>query len=316
MSNVARIPVSPALTLPLVLAVVTFVDLPGGWRWIEVLQDAGHVPAFALATWCLVRLWYRDAAPLLPRRLLLAAGGAILLGAGVEGLQYFLGRDASLADVGRDACGAAAAGALLYRRAQDPRRRGARIAALLVLAAAVLLALLPLIECARAYHRRSLLFPVLADFSSPLDLYFLRPVDPPFARQCVDSPPAAAACRRWALYAPYSSTTWAGPVFEELPADWRGRRALCLEVSNPNAHAFTLVVALHDRAYSGQRSDRYTGLWPIGAQLTRTLCLPLDAIRITPGGRLLDLGHIGRLAIAQDDADHQRGFQLHRVWLQ
>ena len=125
----------------------------------------------------------------------------------------------------------------------------------------------------------------------------------------------APRCQRWALYAPYDAGTWAGPVFEEPPADWRGWGELCIDLSNPNAQPFTLVVALQDRAYDGQSSDRHTGLWPVAARSTRVLCLPLADLRRTPGGRELDLGHIARLAIAQDDAGHQPGFRLHRVWL-
>jgi len=304
----------PLLVLLIVLAVVACVDLPGDRRWIEVLQDAGHVPAFALITVCLARL---RPAPASAQSLLQAGGAAILLGVAVEVAQHFLQRDASLADVGRDACGALAAAACLYHRTAPQGPAWPRTLALLLAWTAPLPALWPLMQCARAYAHRSATFPVLADFSSPLDLYFLRPVDPPFERLCVQNgAPLAAACRRWAVYAPYAADTWAGPVFEEPPPDWRGWRALCIELSNPHAAAFTLVVAVQDRAYSGQPGDRYTGLWPVSAEATRVLCLPLAAIRVTPGGRALDLGHMARLAIAQDDTGHQPGFRLHRVWLQ
>lgn len=301
------------LMLAAILAVVLLVDLPGGRRWLEVLQDAGHVPAFALATLCVTRL--RGGAATWPR-LLIAAAVAVVLGALVEIAQFFLQRDASLGDLGRDACGALAAVALLRLVATPAAQWRPRLPALWLASAALTLAALPLIECARAYAHRRAQFPVLADFTSPLDLYFLRPVDPPFQRLCLQaSAGGAPRCPRWAVYAPYDASTWAGPVFEELPPDWRGWRELCIELSNPNAGAFTLVVALQDRRYSGLRSDRYTGLWSIAPQSTRVLCRPLAALRVTPGGRLLDLGHIARLAIAQDDAGHQPGFRLHRVWL-
>lgn len=313
MSNEARVRWRWLWLLAAIVMVVVFVDLPGGRRWVEVLQDAGHVPAFALVTLCLARL---QAGALSAPRLLRAAATAILLGAAVEVLQYFLGRDASFADLGRDACGTLAAAAFLHLHAVPAPGAAARRLALLLLCAALFTGLWPLLECARAYAHRRAQFPVIADFASPLDLYFLRPVDPPFERFCLTPLAPAAACPRWAVYAPYTRTTWAGPVFEELAPDWRAWRELCLEVSNPYAGAFTLVVALHDQAYSGRHDDRYTGLWPIAAHGTRRLCLPLDEIRITPGGRPLDLGHIARLAIAQDDANHQAGFRLHRVWLQ
>ncbi|MCC7463310.1 MAG: VanZ family protein [Gammaproteobacteria bacterium] len=311
--NAMRVPLRPLLVLCAALAAVMFVDLPGGRRWLEVLQDAGHVPAFALITACLLRL---QPGAMTALRLARAVAAALLLGATVEVIQFTIGRDASWADIGRDACGALAAAAwLLWRDAPAARRRARRLA-LLSLCAALLIGFWPLIECARAYRHRQERFPLIADFSSPLDLYFLRPVYPPFERGCLPGAMAGTSCRRWAVYAAYTPATWAGPVFEELLPDWRGRHALCIEVSNPNAAAFTLVVALQDRAYSGQRSDRYTGLWPVAAQATRRLCLPLAGIRITPGGRALDLAHIARLAIAQDDTGHQAGFRLHRVWLQ
>lgn len=314
---------NPAIAAALavaVLASVTFVDLPGAQRWTEVLQDAGHVPAFALVAACLYRL-LRTATPARPapvRGAVLAATGAAALGAMVEVAQHYLHRDASLGDIGRDACGAVGAAALLLLldgRAQRDRSP-LQLLAVLTVAATAVIAALPLIDCARAYRHRHALFPVLADFRSPLDLYFLRPADPPFARQCLAPARGAGQCRDWALYAPYTRTTWAGPVFEEMQADWRGRRELCLEVSNPNPQPFTLVVALNDHAYAGGVADRYTGLTAVGAHARRTLCLPLAEIAVTPGGRGMDLRHVDRLAIAQDDANHQPGFRLHRVWLQ
>jgi VanZ family protein len=315
-----RQPAFAAALVVAVLAAVTFVDLPAGQRWVEVLQDAAHVPAFALVAVSLHRLARAASAP---RRApvwgaVVASIGATVLGALVEVAQHFLHRDASLGDVGRDACGAAGATALLLLldRRTTQARDLLRPAAALTAAAAALIAVLPLIECARAYRHRHALFPVLADFRSSLDLYFLRPVDPPFARHCLEAAVEDRYCRDWALDAPYTKATWAGPVFEEMQADWRGQGQLCIEVSNPHPQPFTLVVALNDRAYSGHVADRYTGLWPVTAHERRTLCLPLNEIAVTPGGRRMDLGHIGRLAIAQDDADHQPGFRLHRVWLQ
>ena len=318
-----RRPGYPALAAALVLAVlatVTFVDLPAGRRWLEVLQDAGHVPAFALVAAC---LWWllRAARPQWPAPLwgaTVAAAGAIALGALVEIAQHFLHRDASLADLGRDACGAVGATALLLLRESRGSARGGplRPLAALALAGAALIALLPLVECARAYRHRQAQFPVLADFRSPLDLYFLRPVEPPFTRQCLEPAGGSGPCRDWALYAPYTTATWAGPVFEEMQADWRGWHALCVEVSNPHSGQFVLVIALNDRVYAGSDADRYVGLWRIGAHQRRRLCLPLSEISVTAGGRRLDLRHIERLAIAQDDVAHQPGFRLHRVWLQ
>ncbi len=313
MSTASRWRPLPLLMLLVLPATVIFVDLPGGWRWTEVLQDTGHVPAFALLTVCLARA---RRAPLSMPLLLRSIAVAVLLGAAVEAVQLFLGRDATLADIGRDGLGALAAGALLYANATPPPAAWRRRLARALLGGAVLLALWPLLLCARAYAHRQLAFPVLADFASPLDLYFLRPVDPPFERACIERAADAASCRRWAIHAPYAHTTWAGPVFEELPPDWRGQTALCIELSNPHAAPFTLVVALQDRAYSGRPSDRYTGSWRIAAHATRVLCLPLAGIRITPGGRPLDLGRLQRLAIAQDDISHVDGFRLHRVWLQ
>lgn len=320
MSKRLENPATAAALALAVLAAVTFVDLPGAKRWTEVLQDAGHVPAFALVAACLYHL-LRTATPAWPapvRGAVLAATGATALGAMVEVAQHFLHRDASLGDIGRDACGAVGAAALLLLLdSRAPHDRGlSRLLAILTLAGAAVIAALPLVDCARAYRRRQALFPVLADFRSPLDLYFLRPADPPVARQCLATARAEHQCHDWALYAPYTRATWAGPVFEEMQADWRGRRELCLEVSNPNPQPFTLVVALNDDAYAGDVADRYTGLTRIGAHTRRTLCLPLAEIAVTPGGRAMDLRHVDRLAIAQDDADHQAGFHLHRVWLQ
>lgn len=311
----APVRVVPVLLLAVVVAVlgvVTFVDLPGNRMYTRVIQDFGHVPAFALVTWCLLGVSRRRTT----RAYLLAAGLTVLLGAAVEIVQYFIGGDASLADLWRDTLGAASAAsfAWLVSRSDAPiTMRNTAIPAGIA-AIALVLALLPVAECSRAYRHRNALFPVLADFSSRFDTYLLRPTDPPFRRVSIS--PAPDGSPRGALIVPYSNATWPGVVFEEPIRNWSVFDYLAVDIYNPGKTAERIVIGIHDATYDGSAADRFTAWYDIGAGTRRILRIPLQQVRDAPQRRKLDLRNIGRLAIAHVRNQPAGPFILYKVWLE
>lgn|GEM_PF-5036068 len=72
-------------------------DLPGHWRLIGALQNSGHAVLFFAMAWCLAWRNIHAYAVLI---------GLCVLGVGIEGVQYFIGKDCDIHDVLLDNLGA------------------------------------------------------------------------------------------------------------------------------------------------------------------------------------------------------------------
>jgi hypothetical protein len=292
------------LVCAITLAAVIFLDFPGGLRISDAIQNWAHAPAFAVLALGFLRA-FRG-------RYWLAGAAAVALGIAVEIVQYFLDRDADPLDVLQDTLGVVAALAL-HAAWFRPRSWLLRMTA----AIAIAWAFVPLAYCAAAYWHRSQQFPVLVDFQSPLDLYFLRRFDPPLARvnlpaQFNEGPPA------FTVFAPYGEHPWPGVVFEEPPADWSGYRTLAIDVANPNLQTLQMILTVHDRKYDGTPADRFDRVFTVPARQRFVLRTPIAELARAPRNRAMDLTAIWRMAIAQrrDMPNPQPGFFLNRVWLE
>ena len=249
------------------LLVVLFGRLPGQGRWVIDLSNAAHGPAFLLVTLIVFALLTRSSKRKFSilTEYSLAIVIAILLGALVELLQHFTGRDAELRDLWRDTLGAVtAAGTLL---AFDPRVRASparyplRRMGLLVAVAACVLMLAPLAVTAAAYLQRYRSFPTLVDFSSPLSTYFLSvysavtverealPIDMPGGTQGT----VGLHVR------PGSQNRWWGLFLNEPSPDWHGFDRLALDLANPTGVPLLLKVRVRDRSQMRDSRGGYFG---------------------------------------------------------
>jgi hypothetical protein len=304
------------------LAVLVFVDLPGDLIYLEVLQNWGHAPAAGLIA--LVTLYWlcggRGANPYRwprTREYFLAGGIAMGLGIAVEVAQSFIGRDAEVGDAVQDALGVVATlsvHAWLFRqRLKLPA--GARAALIALAAITTLWATAPVAECAAAYWHRARLFPVLADFRSPRDLYFIRVVAPPVER-VLHATGVPGLGDEPTLRVPYGDHPWPGVVIDEPQPDWSAFHNLAVDVSNPNSSALAMLLTVHDRAYIGGKEDRYDRHFTVAANQRLVLKTPLSDILRGPRGRKLNLREIGRMAVVQESWSPQPAFYLNRVWLE
>jgi hypothetical protein len=306
-----------ALASLAVFGAVVFLDVPGDRGYSSALQNWAHAPAFGIIALVILYLQPGRQFDRL-RPYALAAAGAILLGIGTEFLQRLIGRDAELGDALQDIFGVFAAlslHALIVRRQPvlPPIQRRLIVRVALI---SSLLTLAPIVECAAAYWHRHQAFPVLADFRSDFDLYFIRQTQPPLKRTLLPASLGSAAGEA-ALYSPYGSgNTWPGVVIEEPYANWSGYRTLAVEVANPNASDLTLQLTVHDREYDGRPEDRFDRVFVVPPHQRLVVRASLDEIARGPRERTMDLQRLWRIAIAQQHRSHLPGFFLKRVWLE
>jgi hypothetical protein len=333
------IPLVSSLRTPLlwtagivIVFTVVFGDLPGEGKYSGVLQDSCHAPAFAVLAFIFLSLLARrrqrsdtDASAhinLSARALLaqgaLTVGAMCLLGCATELLQGLLGRDAELDDVMSDVAGSlGATGVWSYLQLRSAGRaaRTGRILAVLLCVAMFAYWVAPLLKCASAYWHRNAQFPVLAEFHSPRDLYFLDRggLD---TRLVAGAPDARPGVPSEALQVTLGAGRWPGIALLEPVPDWRGYHALALALENPGAAALTLHLRVNDHQHDGTFDDRFNTSLVLPPHARTIYKFQLQQLESAPRTRRMDLRRIATLILFHDGGAPGQVFLVQRVWLE
>jgi len=297
-----------------IIFTVVFGDLPGEGKYAGVLQDSCHAPAFAVLSLITLTLLAR----LRPRALLvqcaLTVGTMCLLACGTELLQGLIGRDAELEDAMSDVAGSlGAAGVWSYLQLRGAGRAGrnGRILAVLLCVGVFAWWVAPLLKCGSAYWRRDAQFPVLAQFHSARDLYFLD-------RGGLDTRIVAAAADdpNTALQVTLNASRWPGIAILEPVPDWHNYHALALDLGNPGTTALTLHLRVNDHQHDGTFDDRFNTNLVLPPHARTVVTFPLEQIASAPRTRRMDLRRISTLILFHDGAAPDQVFLVQRIWLE
>jgi hypothetical protein len=299
------------------LATVLFGQLPGDGRWVSDVSNAAHGPAFAVVTlviFVLLRHW--------PARRMSLVGEysaailvSVLLGALVEVLQHFTGRDASLADLGTDFLGTvAAAGGLLAF--DQPARRTPRLIAIFLTLAACALMIAPLAVTATTYLHRDRSFPTLLDLKSPIADTFLRFGESATAER-VELPREfqSAARNDIGVRVQLSEKSgWVAVLSEPVP-DWRGYTRLNVDVANPTDERLALRLRVFDRRNDRNRHTGLRGSIELAPRSRAVRSYALDTMNSGETETPTDMSRIHSVVIAKAGSNRAREFYLVRIWL-
>lgn len=273
----------PVAIVPAVLLLIG--GPPHATRLVQAFWDLGHLPAFALWTFLLLRLSLlreRPFATQVVAALLFALAGGVL----AEGVQQLSGRVFDLRDIGRNLIGSALAVAFL---APTPPL-GRRLLPLLrgTSAAALLFSLLPAARILADDWQARRQFPLLAGFESPLEAsrwgggaVFSRSGE-------------VAAAGRFSLRADFSTDRYSGIFLNHFPRDWRGYRALRLDIFNPLSEPVRLHLLLADRYHreNGWRlADRFNATCAVVPGWSR-ITIDLEEASAAPAGRRMAMDEI------------------------
>ncbi len=270
----------------------------------EALENAAHAPLFAVVASLALRARRSVRGDLtLPLRDYIAIWGLMtLLGALTEAVQAFVGRDASLEDLANDALGAALALAVTacLRHESFVTAKPAHWIALALIAVGALLYAAPPLWSAAAYAQRWIQRPVLWQWRTPLDDYFVShsatQINRVPASACI-SDPAEPLAGRQALWIVLDSSPYPGLTLDEPYPDWHGYRTLAIDVVNPGAEPVPLTLRVDDALHNHHYDDRYTGTFELPARQRTRLQIALHDIERTPSGRNLDLTRVANLMI-------------------
>ncbi len=303
-----------AAALLLILLVVVFGDLPGRGLFVGELQNSAHVPAFGTVA-ALLLLSFRHL-PLSCRwsaliRYLVAVFLATAIGAAIEVIQGALHRDMSLEDVFHDLLGALIGAAVMHAFKWEPASNLLRRISLALACIALLTAAFPVAWSAAAYVHRDREFPVVLQFGSRLDRYFLYDCAAKTEFSTIDSSADEAAllvdlddsCRKQiGLAEPYS--------------DWRGHTSLSVEIANATDRILPLTIRIEDVHHNQEYSDRFNRSFELGSHERKVLTIPLADIQSAPATRKMDMEQIYWINIFTSSPDPAPRVALYRMWLQ
>jgi hypothetical protein len=296
----------------ILLAAVVFAPVPGNTRWITTLHDTAHAPIFgclAVLSLFLVRAWRRFRSASTPRQYLAALALTTLLGVATEVAQLVTGRDASLADIGRDVLGAAAF-LVLYATFKKQTSLG-------IVSAVLLFVILgaPLARAALEYRAREQRFPVLADFSRQLDPYFLGQ-----NRAEVDLLPMpqqwAASKDETTLRVLFAREPYPGIEISEPAADWREYSTLALDLTNPTEVEVRVVLWVSDAQHDYEYADRLNKVLRVPPHTRSVVRVPVTEVENAPATRRMDLSRMANIAVFRAEPGDGRELYISRVWLE
>jgi hypothetical protein len=313
--------------LPLAFAAVfltlLLVPLPraGSALW-RTAQDAAHGPLFGAAALVILSA-IRHAGGL--RSLHGAAAiyavtfAICLVLAPVSELLQTLSatRSASLADVGTDLLGVAAALALHASWSLRHERNWIKVAA--AVAIAVLCGawvLRPVAIAAAVAVERTREFPTLIDFDQALDMRSVAGHGATLRRETWPSD-LPASHGPFALRADLDAgTRFPGVELLEPRPDWSDYRVFAMEIGNPTDAPLPFTVRIDDAEHDQSFADRYNGRFKVPPRSRLLVRIPLATVAAAPHGRRLDLAHIDRVLVFRTGAARASVFYLGSVWLE
>jgi VanZ family protein len=271
-----------------IVSVLLFVGGPGyhSPRSLVAVWDLGHIVAFSLWSFLLITWKPVEEAP--PARQWWMVALFCLVGGGAtEGIQFLLGRDASLWDFLRDILGGGITLTWFTPWSRTVPRRVRGIVRSLS-ASILLVACLPLAValCDEGIARAQ--FPLLSDFETAFeeDRWHGN------ANSSVDR--SVARHGKASLRVEMDTSLYSGVSLLYFPRDWTGYRFLRLDVFNPSSEEIKITCRIHDRWHE-EGEQRYEDRFNMRFLLRQgwnDLRIDLGEVARAPVGRTMDLGEI------------------------
>jgi VanZ family protein len=243
--------------------------------------NIGHILYFGLLTFLLNR-WF----PLTSLRAgLLLTGCVLVVGILIEYYQARIGRDASWQDVLNNLAGVWIC--LVWLQPDSGRIRLARIA---VLALALPALSKMFLHGALQFHA-AMVFPVLADFESALEIYEYN--------SNVKRTQAYSSHGKYGIQLTLTEGGYTGISFHRTFADWSTYRTLRFDMYNPDVSSLDMVIRVNDLAHDDggwKDDDRFNYHFRLQTGWNH-LSIPVMTIRQGPEDRLMDMSRISAIIL-------------------
>jgi hypothetical protein len=156
-----------------------------------------------------------------------------------------------------------------------------------------------------AYIQRASQLPQLVDVNSRLGRHFL------LATEARVAPTSDGG-----LLVQPESGHWPGISLDEVWPDWRGYSTLAVDLTNVGTQAFSIFVRIDDRRPDPRYKDRYNQQFQLAPQSRRVIRIPLVEIQSAPNGAPIDLAHMQKIMLFEDDSTPTYAFYLNSMRLE
>lgn len=275
------------------VAIIILVDLPGSLLIWREIQNTGHTLAFALFAYIIYQIIQSFN---FTRKLNLAGKYSLVFilsftaGAGVEGIQLLVNRDAEIEDIIRDLAGIVFFIGINFAIGIK-KNNGLKAFTAGISTLVLLLALMPLGQLVLAYYQRSQAFPVLVDFHSAWSGFFLGLNNVQIKQGMVDKPSAAGF-----TLVRLNKGQYPGFALIEPESNWSGYQSLCFDIYSQQKESFELKLRIFDQQHSFQYHDRFNLALMVKEGLN-AFCIDLNRVKHAPARRVMDMDKIDNLAL-------------------
>ncbi len=303
-----------------ILFIILFVNLPGNSIFMDEVQNTGHSIAFG--AFSIIILVIVQKSKLNAKRgqlfpYLFALVLSVVMGGGTEFIQHFIGRDAEVGDIIRDALGSVAFLGLHFSFWRKPDENGRKHLKLYVRVFSAFLSLLlfvPLCLNARAYLERDESFPIICDFGQNWITQFISLRD--CKMKIVEAPD------NWAGEFPervahilLNKAQYPGFAMHEPYPNWSDYSDLNFNIYSDMKDTVFLTLRIDDKHHNNNYNDRYNRTFPVapGANSYR---FSLTDVKFAPATRETDMKSIGAFVIFGYNIDRDISIYLGKIGLE
>jgi hypothetical protein len=268
------------------------------FRSMKHAWDFAHFPLFT----CFIYLVITFIKPLRVLRfdyqLMVVVTGTMILGLGIEIIQIYIGRYFQWQDVMWDLLGAYFVVLIINRGNKE--KKYYRLA-IVIFVLGFSLAMMPLARSVLDEYRASNEFPVLADFSSSLQLQR-------FGNR------NSLIFHKTGVERQFTTEKYSGFSLDYFPRDWSAYDMLTISLENEASHSVNLTCRVHDWGHHEAYNDRYNQQFTIPPG-PYTISIQLEDIQSAPKGRQMDLTRLGAVGCFTVELEHPVTMSITRIEL-
>ena len=275
-----------------------FLPLPEDTLWWRQAANSGHVIVFFLFSFVLSSYLGHPArytGRVQSYAAIILAG--MLIGIGVELIQHYTGREASVADLLTDLLGLVSGLCLIeaFRLGKRPRYMPVRVVLVMTSLTLIVVCIMPLLLLSVSYIERNKAFPVIADFGADWREAFIK-FNQTKLHVKDDSGQSGV---HWVTFEP---TQYPGISIVEPVSDWTEYDRLVVTLYSNYEHKVRVTVRIHDAVHNQSHSDRYNKSLAVEPGMNMYEVLLKD-VEQAPLNRAMDMTAISGLILFANELE-------------
>lgn len=290
----------------LLIFIGLFVSISGllVTRLEKEIWNLGHLFGF-FVIWLFLLNLFPTFLPTSLRRIGLVVLYTVIASGCIEVIQYFIGRSASIYDIGLNLAGTLIAlGIFILLLRPFAKHNYTLVFFMLVLVSVFILpgARVLLDEI----HLRQQ-FPVLSDYSKPFEIGRWNTSNARINISNVEN-------NKVLVVTLLPTGKYSSVALASFGGDWSGYRELVFDIVNKEVTELPITIRVHDSLHDNRYDDRFNKTFKLPSGVSSLSIKILDIYK-SPKGRSMDLSNIAAVALFAIDLDKEKVIQLKKIYL-